>query len=133
MRKSLTIAATGLLALAGAAAAQDETAGRAEYMVACAGCHGESGMGDGPFAPLLNIEVPAVTGLAAANDGEFPFLETLMIIDGRTGVRGHGGSMPVWGDRFQETAEAVAGPYGSEVIARGRLLSLVYYLESIQQ
>jgi hypothetical protein len=56
-----------------------------------------------------------------------------MIVDGRTGVRAHGDSaMPIWGEVFAEGA-AGAGAYGAEVIARGRLLSLVYYLESIQE
>jgi len=120
------------LALAAAPALADE-AGQQEYMVACAVCHGETGMGDGPFAPLLNITTPDLTTLAQGNDGAFPFLDVLMVVDGRTGVRAHGDSaMPIWGQRFKESA-ADEGPYGSELEARGRLLSLVTYLESIQQ
>lgn len=122
--------AAGLLA--SAAVAQEDT-GREEYMVACAVCHGESGKGAGPLSEYLNIEIPSLTGLAAANDGEFPFLETLMVVDGRTGVRGHGSEMPVWGDRYKAAAGDTYGPFGAEVVARGRLLSLVYYLESIQE
>jgi hypothetical protein len=57
----------------------------------------------------------------------------LMVVDGRTGVRAHGDSaMPVWGERFKESA-ADLGPYGSELAARGRLLALVTYLETIQK
>jgi mono/diheme cytochrome c family protein len=120
------------LALAAAPAIADET-GQQEYMVACAICHGESGMGDGPFAPLLSITTPNLTTLAADNDGVFPFLDMLMVVDGRTGVRAHGDSaMPIWGERFKESA-AEAGPYGSELEARGRVLALVTYLETIQQ
>ena len=120
------------LALATAPALADET-GQQEYMVACAICHGESGMGDGPFAPLLNITTPNLTTLAQSNDGDFPFLDVLMVVDGRTGVRAHGDSaMPIWGQRFAESASD-EGPYGSELEVRGRLLSLVTYLESIQQ
>ena len=120
------------LALAAAPVFAEET-GQQAYMVACAVCHGESAMGDGPFAPLLNIQTPNLTTLAQANDGVFPFLDVLMIVDGRTGVRAHGDSaMPVWGEIFSDSASN-AGPYGSEVIARGRLLSLVYYLELIQE
>jgi len=120
------------LALAAAPALADET-GQQEYMVACAICHGETGMGDGPFAPLLNITTPNLTTLAQENDGVFPFLDVLMVVDGRTGVRAHGDSaMPIWGQRFKESA-AEQGPYGSELEARGRLLALVTYLESIQQ
>ena len=125
------LAAGAALAVAGPVMAED--AGQDEYMVACAICHGESGKGEGPFAPILNIHTPDLTRLAEANDGVFPFLEVLMIVDGRTGVRGHGDSaMPIWGERFAASA-ADAGPYGTELEVRGRLLSLVYYLESIQE
>jgi hypothetical protein len=120
------------LALAAAPAIADET-GQQEYMVACAICHGESGKGDGPFAPLLSITTPGLTTLAKDNDGTFPFLDVLMVVDGRTGVRAHGDSaMPIWGERFRESA-AEAGPYGSELAARGRVLALVTYLETIQE
>jgi mono/diheme cytochrome c family protein len=131
-RKIFSLAAAFLAATALGAQA-DETTGKAEYMIACAVCHGESAKGNGPFAELLNIEVPGLTGLAAANDGEFPFLDTLMIIDGRTGVRGHGGPMPIWGDRYQAAAIEERGILGAEIYARGRLLSLVEYIESIQE
>ncbi|MDQ2089553.1 c-type cytochrome [Marimonas arenosa] len=133
MKNALIGAGLAVAAMTGSAAAE-EVLGKQEYMVACAICHGESGKGNGPFAPVLNIETPSLTNLAAKNDGTFPFLETLMIIDGRTGVRGHdGGSMPIWGDRYSKSATELAGVYGSEAIVRGRLLSLVYYLESIQE
>lgn len=125
------------LAFAGSLAASlplaaDEL-GKQEFMVACAVCHGETGKGEGPFAPLLNIQTPDLTSIAARNDGEFPFLDVLMVVDGRSGVRAHGDSaMPIWGERFKAAASA-AGPYGSELEVRGRLLALVTYVESIQQ
>jgi mono/diheme cytochrome c family protein len=107
--------------------------GKEEYMVACAICHGETGKGEGPFAPLLNIQTPNLTSIAAKNDGVFPFLDVLMVVDGRTGVRAHGDSaMPIWGERFKASA-ADAGLYGSELEVRGRLLALVTYIESIQE
>ncbi|MCU0731997.1 MAG: hypothetical protein MUE84_10480 [Hyphomonas sp.] len=112
--------------------AADEV-GKQEFMVACAVCHGETGKGEGPFAPLLNIQTPDLTSIAAKNDGEFPFLDVLMVVDGRSGVRAHGDSaMPIWGERFKISASG-AGPYGSELEVRGRLLALVTYIESIQQ
>lgn len=125
------------LAVAASMPAVADEAGKQEYMVACAVCHGESGKGEGPFAPLLNISTPDLTRLAANNEddpGVFPFLDVLMVVDGRTGVRGHGDtSMPIWGERFKASAMETAGPYGAELEVRGRLLSLVYYLESIQE
>ena len=56
-----------------------------------------------------------------------------MTVDGRTQVEGHGAPMPVWGERYMETAGEDFGPYGAEVVTRGRILTLVNYLESIQE
>jgi mono/diheme cytochrome c family protein len=121
-----------LLALAATPALPDE-AGQEAYMVACAICHGAAGKGDGAYAPLLKSPPTDLTTLAARNGGTFPFLDVLMIVDGRSGVRAHGDSaMPIWGSVFADSA-ADAGPYGAEIIARGRILSIVYYLESIQE
>ncbi len=127
---SILAAALTLTPLATGALAQ--SAGESEYMVACAICHGESGKGAGPFAEVLNIMVPPLTGLAAAHDGVFPYLDVFMVIDGRTGVRGHGGPMPIWGDRFKAAA-ADLGPYSAEIVARGRIAVLTDYIESIQE
>ncbi len=132
MKRLMTFIAIILAATTFSAMAQ-QSAGENEYMIACAGCHGESGKGEGPFAELLTIHVPGLTGLSAANEGVFPFLDTLMAIDGRTGVRGHGGPMPIWGDRFEASALEESGFYGSELIVRGRLMALVEYIESIQE
>ncbi len=109
-----------------------EIAGEQEYMVACAGCHGESAMGDGPLADLLNISTPSLLELTQANDGSFPFEAILTTIDGRDGVRAHGSTMPIWGERFQSSAASQRGET-ADMVARGRILSLVYYLQSIQQ
>lgn len=126
------LAALAALALSsGVALAQDP--GEVEYMQACAACHGETGVGDGPLAELMTVPMPNLTQLSAANEGEFPMLSVIQIIDGRTGVRGHGYPMPVWGDRFKAEAAPGAGEYGAELIVRGRVLSIAYYLESLQQ
>lgn len=125
----LAIAALAVLA-AGAARAQDAL-GEQEFMVACAGCHGESAMGDGPLAGLLNIGTPGLVGLKAANGGDFPYEAVLATIDGRDGVRAHGSTMPVWGERFQTSATSQRGET-AEMVARGRILSLVLYLQSVQ-
>ncbi len=131
--KRTVITAGLMLAALSVNANAEETAGQEEYEVACAICHGESGKGNGAFAPLLNIEVPGLTGLSAGNDGVFPFLDTFMMIDGRTQIGAHGTAMPIWGERFTTSAAENYGPYGGEVVVRGRILSLVYYLESIQE
>jgi mono/diheme cytochrome c family protein len=109
-----------------------EITGEHEYMVACAGCHGESAMGDGPLAGLLKTEPPDLTGLAARHGGEFPFEYTLFMIDRRNVIPVHGDDMPIWGERFKASATSQRGET-ADMVARGRILSLVYYLESIQK
>lgn len=123
-----------LVALPAHAFAQDASveAGKREYMVACAGCHGESGKGDGPLAGLLHIETPSLTTInARTGGGEFPFYNTLKLIDGRD-VRAHGGDMPIWGERFSASATSQRGET-ADMVAHGRILSLVSYLQSIQE
>jgi mono/diheme cytochrome c family protein len=129
------------LGLGGALAQQgDVDAGRTEYLSACAGCHGRDGKGDGPMADLLKIETPDLTKLTERAGGTFPFRNTLLLIDGRNDIRAHGGEMPVWGDRYMTTMSRAQDelrpprwPEDPEILVRGRLLSLVYYLESIQE
>lgn len=123
-------AVLGIALIFGLPAHSDET-GRLEYMVACSACHGESARGDGPMARYLNIDTPGLTTLAEENDGVFPLLEVIQVIDGRTGLGPHGTAMPIWGDRFMASA-IEDGPYAAEIIVRGRVLSLARYLESVQ-
>lgn len=122
---------SALLLAVGAGAAAAEDLGKDEYMSACASCHGADADGTGPLAELMTVPVPGLTGLSAAHDGKFPMLEVIHVIDGRSGVRGHGYPMPVWGERFKRDL-VNTGPYGAEVLVRGRVLSIAYYLESIQ-
>ena len=58
---SLTNAALSLSLLLGACSNEDTTqmsAGQIFYEAACASCHGESGLGDGPMAELLPVQPP---------------------------------------------------------------------------
>ena len=109
----------------------DLSAGAEEYRNHCAVCHGEAG--DGPLAESMTVEVPGLTQISANNDGRFPVVEILEIIDGRTGVRGHGYPMPVWGKRFRAEADETWGPIALETITRQRLLELTFYLQTIQK
>jgi hypothetical protein len=59
-------------------------------------------------------------------------LTVIHMIDGRSGLRGHGSEMPIWGDRYSGEAE-MAGQYGAELIVRGRVLELAEYIASIQE
>lgn len=116
-----------------AASAQQADIGAQLYADYCSACHGASGLGDGDMADVVNIPSPNLTLLAQNNDGVFPMLNVLHIIDGRTGLRAHGGVMPVWGRVFSDQIGDADGPYGSVLEVRGRLLSLASYLESLQK
>ena len=137
MMRILAIAAA-LAGLATGSIAQEE-AGREEYMIACAVCHGESGKGDGPMAGVLKIATPSLTTLSTEKGGgSFPFEWTVWMIDGRNIIRAHGAEkMPVWGTRYMASAETMEAssevPEARELMVRGRILSLVYYLQSIQE
>lgn len=128
----LVTAAMAVALVAGTAQAQS-AAGAEEYARSCASCHGLTGHGDGPLAEYMSVAVPDLTQISAGNDGVFPLLDIIHVIDGRTGVRGHGSMMPVWGDRFEASAHSQAGDYGAEVMVRGRVLALATFLEAIQQ
>jgi mono/diheme cytochrome c family protein len=120
---------------AGTTLGTPEGPGRREYMNSCASCHGASGKGDGPLAELMTVEVPDLTTIAERNGGRFPMDEVIEIIDGRTGVRGHGYPMPVWGRRYEAEAGRDYGPWGSgaELFVRSRILALAYHLQSMQE
>lgn len=142
MSKRIISMALALLPMAGIAMAQEASdatleAGRTEFLSACAGCHGQDAHGDGPMADLMKISTPDLTGLTERAGGTFPFRNTLLLIDGRNEVRAHGGDMPIWGDRYMVQARISEAqselPEVPDMVTKGRLLSLVYYLESIQE
>jgi mono/diheme cytochrome c family protein len=128
------VAATLLWAIAGVGLAQEEvvlTKGKREYQAYCASCHGMQGKGDGPMSTILTVVPADLTQLRKKNDGEFPFWRIYKIIDGRDLVRGHGArNMPVWGAEFLIEE---GGGYLDEDRVIGRILGLVYYLQSIQE
>jgi mono/diheme cytochrome c family protein len=106
-------------------------AGRPAYEQYCAVCHGREGKGDGGAASVLTVKPADLTQLSKNNNGTFPFWRVYRVIDGREEeIRGHGTrDMPIWGQEFRLQA-------GSSAMAqsqvRGRILELIYYLESIQ-
>ncbi|MGE0824359.1 MAG: cytochrome c [Candidatus Binatia bacterium] len=105
-------------------------AGRPAYEQNCAVCHGREGKGDGGAMNLLTVKPADLTQLSKNNNGTFPFWQMYRVIDGREEIKGHGArDMPIWGQEFrlQSGSGAMA-----ESQARGRILELVYYLESIQ-
>ncbi|MBC7138048.1 MAG: cytochrome c [Defluviimonas sp.] len=107
--------------------------GRAVWLDACASCHGPAARGDGPMAEILAMPVPDLTGLTAANGGSFPWLRVVHLVDGRSGLRGHGGPMPIFGALMRGDAVAADAPDGTPVITSARVLAVVAWLESVQE
>lgn len=108
--------------------------GQKEFQQRCAVCHGEKGKGDGPYSFALVFKPADLTKLLVENDGDFPFIETYLIIDGRDMIKYHGTRlMPIWGNRYsQETWSSVSSEYASTLV-RGRIFELLMYLYSIQE
>ncbi len=129
--------ALALIAASSPAAAQGDIIGQAEFRRQCAVCHGMDGVGQGPLAGLLSVDTGDLTRLAVENKGRFPTERVYRTIDGRYEVQAHGTRvMPVWGDRYRKEAEDIEGleaaPKVRERIVAGRILELVFYLQSIQ-
>lgn len=99
------------------------------YQRHCAECHGADGGGGAVPGVAETVEAPELTGLAARNDGEFPFWELYEQISGTELMPAHASRhMPIWG------MELVVD--GSEVdaeTARGRILALMAYLATLQE
>ena len=139
----MTLLLAAILAC-GTALAEEETIGSDEYRTSCLSCHGVGGKGDGPIAKYLTVKPTDLTMLAKNNGGqypnltagEYPFLRVYQVVDGRAEVGAHGErAMPVWGARYLAEQPSGHSSYGGEYekIVRGRILELVYYIQSIQQ
>lgn len=118
-----------------ALAQQDDIAavGHREFRHACAVCHALGGKGESVMTTLnlLTVRPADLTQLSKKHQGQFPFWQVYRIIDGREEVKGHGTrDMPIWGEVFRQPAE---GQQVDELRAIGRILAIVYYLQSIQE
>jgi len=104
--------------------------GRKEFATYCASCHGADARGAGPAAVALRTAPADLTKIAARRGGEFPADEISAWIDGRLAPPAHGTrEMPVWGYRF---AEGLPPGELTQDLVRGRILTVVEYLRSIQ-
>jgi mono/diheme cytochrome c family protein len=121
-----------LLALGGAAAAQDLAEGEALYATFCATCHGPGAQGDGPTAEIMTIAPTDLTRLAAVNEGSFPHARVVMQIDGRGLIAAHGVPMPLFGPFFQGEDAALKTDAGQPILTSRPIVDLVSYLQSIQ-
>lgn len=135
MGKFSLILSAAALCVPFAAAAQD-TVGKQLYDQYCATCHGLDGAGTGPLTEIMLDKPSDLRKLAANNEAEpgvFPMLKVIHIIDGRTGLRAHGGPMPTYGDVFMAETIDEMEKVGAVLETRGRILSLATYLESMQE
>jgi mono/diheme cytochrome c family protein len=106
-----------------------EVGGRA-FATHCASCHGADGRGSGPVAAALVTPPADLTRIAARRGGDFPADDIAAWIDGRMAAAAHGTrEMPVWGYRF---AEGLPEGELTQELVRGRILTVVEYLRSIQ-
>ncbi len=131
-----------LVALAASAAQSEELAVKtlenprlkqeaALYRQYCSACHGQSGRGDGIVAPFMDPSPLDLTAIKTNFGGEFPRYLVVMSVDGRDTVRAHGESdMPVWGEVF---AEQFLDDTSARAKARGKVMKIVDYIESIQR
>jgi len=112
-------------------AAHAQSLGEALYRKYCSACHGPQGKGDGVVSGFMRPKPTDLTQLARKAGGEFPYMRTMMVIDGRQHIRAHGDpDMPVWGEVFW--AESTA-PITRAAELRGKLMLITEYLQSIQE
>lgn len=128
-----TLALALALAAAGPAAADEPFDGAALYRGACAGCHGAEARGDGPLAALIALPSPDLTRLAAAAGGRFPRWQVIHAIDGQSGLRGHGGPMPIFGALMAGDTVLVADEGGGLIAVSARILAIADWLEGLQR
>jgi mono/diheme cytochrome c family protein len=112
--------------------------GKREYFLTCTVCHGDSGKGDGPLVEFLKKPPTDLTKIQKNNKGVFPFARVYGVIDGRVPVGAHGPrEMPVWGIEYREDAAELTHGFGispkdAESYVRGRIISLIGYIYSLQ-
>ena len=100
--------------------------GREMFSQYCASCHGLTGKGDGPLAPILKKPPADLTQISKKSGGIFPHAKVRQFIDGERAVRAHGSrDMPVWGKEFRRTKP--------DPTVRLQLLAFTSFLESIQE
>ncbi len=104
------------------------TSGVAMYREYCAVCHGPNATGDGPAAPALKVQPSDLTMIAARNNGKFPEMEVVNILNGTKEIASHGSNeMPIWGALFRTLNGHNAN------VADLRMRNIAEYLKTIQK
>ncbi len=132
MKRFFTICATVLI-WAAPATAQDAGAGADLYARHCATCHGADAQGNGPMAPALVLQPPALNTLSARNDGVFPVVRVVMRTDGRDPLVSHGSPMPIYGPFFEGNDTPLKAETGQPIMTSRPIVDLVAFLRQIQQ
>jgi mono/diheme cytochrome c family protein len=135
-KAGMILGLASLLSLPSALARAQESGvisgGELEYHNTCAICHGVEARGDGIMSKYLTVRPANLRQLRLTAGGNFPFWEIYRKIDGQFEIPGHGTrEMPIWGDRFR--AQAGGDAKSAQTQAAGRILSLVFYLQYIQE
>lgn len=110
--------------------------GKQSYEIQCSICHGLDAKGNGFYTASLKVPPPDLTSLSRKNAGVFPVDRIAKVIDGRTQITAHGSrDMPIWGKRWAVNAAEhyVDAPYDEEAYIRSQALSIIDYLNRIQQ
>ena len=100
------------------------------YAVYCAVCHGATGQGNGPAAPVFKKPPTNLAMLAKDNNGKYPAQHVYTVLRFGTPVPAHGNiQMPVWNTLLRSlnsTAES------DDSATRLRIDNLVEYIQSLQ-
>ena len=110
-------------------------AGKQEFDANCAVCHASDGKGHGPFVQYLRSTPPDLTTLSQRNGGVLPVNRVVQTIEGGDVPSHTARDMPIWGNAFRVQAGEyyVDVPYDPAVYVRSRILSLVDYINRLQQ
>ena len=131
MKHAVAILVT-MLASQNSAMAQDADIGAELYEAHCAVCHGLNGRGNGPLAPALLLQPPALQDLVKRHDG-FPMERVVTRIDGRDPLVSHGSPMPVYGPFFEGDDTVLKTDSGQPIFTSRPIADLVAYLKELQE
>jgi len=99
--------------------------GKTMFHEYCAVCHGDEAKGNGPAADALKKRPADLTQIARKNNGQFPEVKVMRVIQGDDVTAAHGSrAMPIWGTIFRSL--------GSEQTETLRVNSLMRYIQGIQ-
>ncbi len=138
LRFVVLLAVAGSLALLGCGQVSEQeaqhrervAAGGASYQAYCAGCHGQTGTGDGPSAQFMTIPPADLTQISKRHGGTFPEEQIYRRIDGAAEPDTVGAAkMPHWGNVWR----GMNPTRQEQEVTDRRIHEMVAFLQSIQQ